>query len=72
MLRQVWLTAYLLFLEPIQFTGDGYARYTLLDSGTEMSFYEETVSMCIQTDAKEGLLFRMSGHNDFAVLKVSL
>lgn len=66
-------------MEPITFNGDGYARYTLLDSGTvkqqvavEMAFYGERISMKILTDAEEGLLFRMGGTNDFAILEVSL
>ena len=59
------------------FTGDGYARYTLLDSGTakqqvamEMAFYEESINMRVQTNADEGLLFQMSGDEDFAILEV--
>lgn len=63
--------------EPITFTGDGYARYTLLDSritkrqvAKEMSYYKESIHMRIRTDTKEGLLFRMSGTNDFAILEV--
>ena len=67
--------------EPVTFTGDGYARYTLLDSvldsgiakrqvTMEMAFYEESISMRVQTNAEEGLLFQMSGANDFAVLEV--
>jgi len=66
-------------MQPITFTGDGYARYTLLDDGIvkrqvvmEMEFYEESISMRIQTDAEEGLLFRMGGVTDFAALEVSL
>ena len=66
-------------MQPITFTGDGYARYTLLDSGItkrqvalEMAFYEESISMRIQTDVEEGLLFRMGGVTDFAVLEVSI
>ena len=64
--------------EPVTFTGDGYARYTLLDSGIakqqqvamEMAFYEESISMRVQTNADEGLLFQMSGDEDFAILEV--
>ena len=65
-------------MEPITFAGDGYARYTLLDSGVakrqvamEIAFYEESISMRIRTDVEQGLLFQMGGANDFAMLEVS-
>lgn len=65
--------------EPVTFTGDGYVRYTLLDSGIakqqaakEVAFYKESFRMRIQTVAEEGLLFQMGGANDFAALKVSI
>ena len=63
--------------DPVTFTGDGYARYTLLDGGVakrqvnmEMAFYEESISMRVRTIAEEGLLFQMGGANDLAVLEV--
>ena len=68
-------------MEPVTYTGDGYAQYTLLDSGIvaeqqqvakEMAFYEERISMRIQTNAEEGLIFRISGVNDFAILQVTI
>ena len=65
--------------DPVTFTGDGYARYTLLDSGVakrqatmEMAFYEESISMRVRTTTEEGLLFQMGGANDLAVLEVCL
>ena len=36
----------------------------------EIAFYEERISMRVRTNAEEGLLFQMSGADDFAVLEV--
>ena len=66
--------------EPVTFTGNGYARYTLLDDissrkrqvDMEMAFYEDNVSLRVQTTQQEGLVYWMGGATDYAALEVSV
>ena len=67
--------------EPITFTGNTYARYTLLGGdtsnrkrqvGMEMAFYEDSVNISLQTTQQEGLVYWMGGATDYAALEVSV
>jgi len=65
--------------EPVTFTGNSYARYTLVGDTSsrkrqvdmEMAFYEDSVSISVQTTQQAGLVYWMGGATDYAALEVS-
>jgi len=65
--------------EPITFTGNSYARYTLVGDTSsrkrqvdmEKAFYEDSFSISMQTTQQAGLVYWMGGPTDYAALEVS-
>lgn len=65
--------------ESVTFTGNSYARYTLVGETSnrkrqvdmEMAFYEDSVSISLQTTQQAGLVYYMGGATDYAALEVN-